>query len=105
YEERKNELYSELFALSTKYQDAFRKLELAAQQAEDALYVEELLKSDYATGASGFDEWIEIRRELLEYQKEQIRSQVNVLKIDAERKMILNQFKPKPAREKKLDRK
>ncbi|MFO8087407.1 MAG: TolC family protein [Bacteroidales bacterium] len=105
YEERKNELYSELFALSTKYRDAFRKLELAAQQVEDALYVEALLKSDYATGAAGFDEWMEIRRELLDYQKEQVRNKVNALKIDAERKMILNQFKTKPALEKKLDRK
>ncbi|MCF8218583.1 MAG: TolC family protein [Bacteroidales bacterium] len=105
YEEKKNELYAQIFDLSTEYQDAFRKLELAAQQAEDALYVEELLKSDYATGAAGFDEWMEIRRELLEYQKEQIRNLVNALKINAERKMILNQFKIKPAREKKLDKK
>ena len=92
YKERKNQLYSKVFALHTNYQDAKRKLKLAAQQAEDALYVEELLKSDYATGSAGFDEWMEIRRELLEYQKEQIRKTVDALKINAERNRILNRF-------------
>lgn len=105
YEETKNALYSDLFALSRKHEDAVRKLELAAQQADDASYVEELLRSDYATGSAGFDEWMEIRRELLEYQKQQIQNQVSVLKIEAERKMILNQFKSKPAFEKKINNK
>lgn len=92
YQERKNELYTKVVEIQTSYQDAFRKYELAVKQAEDARYVESLLRSDYATGMTDYDEWMKIRREMLEYQQTSFRNKVEMLKIDAERRMIFNQF-------------
>lgn len=92
FREKKNNLYARLNTLSTKMKVSERAIALANRNIKDARLVERLLKTEYSSGKAGFDEWMDVQRELLNYKEKTVAHTAEIYRLQAKRKAILNRF-------------